>query len=181
MTEYCPGCGLKPSIERCGLPSIFLAYITHGPETSDDIVRLVGRAIVDHNDLVRRPGLRKHAFQTAWQKPGVIVGANDDRCLGVHGRLEKIHILVVSHEQNVPVSVQTEQAANLGLVSALVIHEWAVTFRGQKPIHRPVAKSIRSKQRRIEFNDNPRPPLLAQSTRTLKRFEFMTLCDEFNP
>src|SRR5437879_5319014 len=78
MAEYCPRCGLKPSIERCGLPSIFLAYVTHGPETSDDILRLVRRAIVDHNDLVRRPGLRKHAFQTAWKEPGVIIGADDD-------------------------------------------------------------------------------------------------------
>src|SRR6267378_4946524 len=131
MAEYCPRCGLKSSIERRGFPSIFLAYVTHGPETSDDILRLVRRAIVDHNDLVRRPGLRKHAFQTAGQKPGVIVGANNDRCLGVHGRLETIHILVVSHEQDVPVSVQTERTADLSLVSALVIQEWPIAFRGQ--------------------------------------------------
>src|SRR5205814_1234595 len=78
MAEYCPRCGLKSFIKGCGLPSIFLAHVTHGPETSDDILRLVRRAIVDHYDLVHRPGLRKHAFQTAWKEPCVIIGADDD-------------------------------------------------------------------------------------------------------
>jgi hypothetical protein len=57
MAEYCSGCDLKSSVESCGLPSIFLVYVTHGPETSDNILCLVRRAIVDHNDFVRRPGL----------------------------------------------------------------------------------------------------------------------------
>jgi hypothetical protein len=84
MAEDCPCRGLKSSIERCRLPSIFLADVLDRPETSDNALRFVRRAIINQDDFFRRPGLRENTFQASRKESGVVIGTYDDGRLISH-------------------------------------------------------------------------------------------------